>query len=167
MNISDICKPGVKTCGPKDTLAAAAGIMWQEGCGAVPVVDENGRLVGIVTERDICVAVATRRRLASEIAVDQVMSGSLVSCRLEDPVKDALRLMREAQVRRLPVLGEGGTLIGTVSVKDILLAVREFPCKTSREALQQEIILTLMAISQHHSPNTLELAEPRAMIPGA
>ncbi|MBI3856789.1 MAG: CBS domain-containing protein, partial [Planctomycetes bacterium] len=125
MNISEICTRGVKSCRPQDDLAAAAAIMWERDCGAVPVLDEAGKLVGVITDRDICIAVATRKRLASEIPVVEVMSGKAVACRTGDSIQEALRLMREARIRRLPILDEKGALKGIVSVNDIILAVRD------------------------------------------
>lgn len=166
MNISEVRIEGVRFCRPSDTLTAAAGVIWHHDCGAVPVLDEADRLAGVVTDRDIAIAVATRGREASETTVGEVMSGTVVSCRYRDSVREVLRIMRDAQVRRLPVLDERGALTGMVSVRDIIRAVRELPAKALREGLLQEIILTLMAISQHHTPSTLELAESRAMIPG-
>lgn len=167
MNISDICTRGVKNCYPGTDLATAAAIMWECDCGAVPVLDDVGKLVGMITDRDICIAVATRRRLASEIPVQEVMSGSVVSCRIGDSVKEALRIMREARIRRLPILDEKGVLKGIVSVNDIILAVQNLTVKSAKEALLQEIMVTLMAISQHRSPHGMQLAGIRSMVPSA
>jgi CBS-domain-containing membrane protein len=166
MNISDVCIEGVWFCRPNDPLATAAGVMWHHNCGAVPVLDEADRLVGVVTDRDLAIAMATRGWQASQTSVGEVMSGSTVSCRYRDSVREVLRIMRDTQLRRLPVLDERGALTGMVSVKDIIRSVQELPAKATREGLLQEVILTLMSISQHHTPNTLELAESRAMIPG-
>lgn len=163
MNISDVCTKGVKSCNAQDNLATAAGIMWECDCGAVPVLSDAGKLIGVVTDRDICIAVATRRRLAAEIPVSEVMSGKVVSCRFGDSVKEALRIMREAQIRRLPVLDEKGSLQGIVSVNDILLAVRELPAKAAKEALLQDVMVTLMAISQHRGPHTLQVLGTRSL----
>ena len=147
--------------------ATAAAIMWNHDSGSVPVLEPDGKLVGIVTDRDICIAVATRRRLASEIPVNEVMSGRVVACKFGDSVKEALRKMREAQIRRIPILDEAGRLKGIVSVADIIQAVRELKAQAPREALMQEIILTLMAISQRQAPHALQLAGVQAMVPGA
>lgn len=167
MKISEICTRGIRSCYPDTDLAAAAAAMWDCDCGAVPVLDDSGKLVGIITDRDICIAVATRRRLASDIPVKEVMSGNVMSCRLEDSAKDALRIMREAQVRRLPILDAEGRLKGMVSVNDIILAVRDCKVKAVKEALLQDVILTLMAISQHRQPHAMQLADIRAMVPCA
>lgn len=166
MNISDICTLGVRSCRPDDGLATAADIMWHHDFGSVPVVDAEEKLVGVVTDRDVCIAMATRRRQAADLPIGEVMSGQVVSCRLEDPVREALQLMRESRLRRLPVVDAQGRLKGIVSVKDIVRAARAMNATPAREALFGEIALTLMAISQHRTPSSIELADPRAMVPG-
>jgi CBS domain-containing protein len=158
MNISDICTSAVRYCRPEDSVSLAASLMWDGDCGAVPVVNEAGRLVGVITDRDICIAVATCRRYASEIPVREVMSGKVVSCKPEDSVKEALRIMRDEQLRRLPVLDGKGILRGIVTVNDIILAAKDVPMKAAREALTQDVMLTLMAISQHRKPREKKAA---------
>jgi CBS domain-containing protein len=167
MKVMDVCTRKVKVCRPDSDLAAAAQIMWDFDCGAVPVLDARDRLIGVITDRDICIAVATRKRLASEIPVKEIMSGTVVSCRLGDTLKEALRIMREAQIRRLPVLDEEGNLKGILAANDLILAIRDSKNKAEREALLPEVMMTLMSISQHRQPKREELAEIRAMVPGA
>jgi CBS domain-containing protein len=165
MNIADICTKNVRTCHPESDIAAAAVIMWETDCGAVPVLDDGGKLVGVVTDRDISIAVATRKNLAAETPVKDVMSGKVATCGIGDSVQGALKIMREAQIRRLPVLDENGKLRGMVSVNDIILAIRETKTKAVKEALLQEVTLTLMAISQNRRPHGMALAESRSMLP--
>jgi len=163
MNIADLCTRDLRSCRPETNLAEVVSILWERDCGAVPVLDGNGRFVGVITDRDVCVAVGTRGRLASEIAVKDVMSGKVACCRLGDSAKEALRIMREAQIRRLPVLDENGILQGMVTVGDIIRAIRDSKAKKGQDALLQEVILTLMAISQRHSPRGLQVAGTRAL----
>jgi len=164
MIISELCTRGVKSCLPEDNLATAAGIMWECDCGAVPVLSREGRLVGVITDRDICIAVGTRKTVASDIPVSEVMSGKVVSCRARDGAKDALRVMRDAQIRRLPVLDEKGSLKGIISVNDIIRAVLGMAEGQMKAAFLQEIMLTLMAISQHRSAHGLEPAGTKALV---
>lgn len=167
MNIIDICTKAVRFCRPQDNVAAAASVMWECDCGAIPVLDDAGKLIGVITDRDICIAVATRKQYAHDIPVSEVMSGMVISCKTGDPVKEALRLMREAKIRRLPVLDDKGMLRGIVSVNDIILAAHDVKVKAVKEALLQEIMLTLMAISQHHKPRAEQPAGARVLVPGA
>jgi CBS domain-containing protein len=120
MKVKDIMTVDVVTCGPDDDLAKLANLMWHADCGAIPVVDGE-RPVGVVTDRDAFVALATRFRPAQEIRVREVMSGRLWTCSPEDDLQAALKLMAERQVRRLPVVADG-RLCGIVSLND--LAVR-------------------------------------------
>jgi len=167
MIISDICSNAVRYCRPEDTLSTAAAVMWSCDCGAVPVVNERGRLVGVVTDRDICIALARFKRYACETLVSEVMAGQRASCKPGESVKEALRIMRETRLRRLPVVDENGVLRGIVSVNDILRAIRNLPMKAAREALTQEAMMTLMAISQHQKPRQKRAARTGSLVPGA
>ncbi len=167
MIISDICTNAVRYCRPEDNLATAASVMWSCDCGAVPVVDGMSRLVGVVTDRDVCIALARFKQHAWEVPVCEVMAGQRASCKPGDSAKEALRIMRENQLRRLPVVDEKGALRGIVSVNDIVRAVRALPVKSAREALTQDAMMTLMAISQHRKPRQKRAAKSGNLAPGA
>jgi len=99
--------------------------MWEQDCGVVPVVNEKKHVVGVVTDRDICMAVATRNLLATQINVDQLMKGEPHTCRLDDDIKAAVRMMATNAVRRLPVLNGAGELAGMLSLTDLVMASKE------------------------------------------
>jgi CBS domain-containing protein len=120
MRVREIMNPAVEACGPADNLSTAAGIMWRNDCGVVPVVDEARRVTGVITDRDICMAVATRDRLAARITVGELQSGRLHACGPGDDVRAALRVMEENQVRRLPVVDGDGALVGMLSLHDVV-----------------------------------------------
>ena len=82
--------------------------MWDYDCGALPVVNEAGHVIGMITDRDIAIAAATKRRPAAEIAVSEVISGNVCSCVRDDDIKSALKTMRHEKVRRLPVVKADG-----------------------------------------------------------
>ena len=167
MVISDICTSAVRYCRPEDNLSTAASVMWSCDCGAVPVVDKMARLVGVVTDRDVCIALARYKMHAWEVPVCEVMAGQRASCKPGDSVKEALRIMRENQLRRLPVVDDRGALRGIVSVNDIVRAVRALPVKATRESLTQEAMMTLMAISQHRKPRQKRAAKSGGLVQGA
>ncbi len=124
MIVKDVLTQPVVTCQPGTNLAAAAALMWENDCGVLPVLTENGQLGGIVTDRDICIALGTRNGLPSETTVREVMVTAPLTCNPADDVRSALQIMREAKVRRLPVIGENGALEGIVSISDIVLSAR-------------------------------------------
>jgi CBS domain-containing protein len=115
-------QPGV--CSPEDSLARAAQIMWDRDCGCVPVVDTERRLLGIVTDRDACMAAYTRGRRLDEISVASVMASDVVSCGPHDTPARAQVLMQNHRIRRLPVVDTEGRLIGIVSMADLAHALR-------------------------------------------
>ncbi len=124
MRVKELMTSDVKSCSLDTNLAAAAKIMWDRDCGVVPVTDEHGRVVGVITDRDICIAAATRARVEGEIPVRDVISKVVYTCAASDDVRQALETMRLRKVRRLPVVDQGGRLAGIVSVHDIALGAR-------------------------------------------
>jgi CBS domain-containing protein len=120
MNIREVMTPNPRSVSPSDSIQNAAAIMRDEDAGAVPVVD-NGRAVGIVTDRDIVVrVVAEGGQLNSPVR--DIVSRSLVSASPDMSTREAADLMSEYQIRRLPVV-ENDRLVGIVSIGD--LAVKE------------------------------------------
>jgi len=123
MKVKELMTTDVKHCSTETNLAAAAKIMREGDCGAVPVTDERGRVVGVITDRDICIAAATRPRTEGEIPVKDVISKALFTCAPGDDVRAALETMKARKVRRLPVV-EQGRLAGIVSIHDIAVQSR-------------------------------------------
>jgi CBS domain-containing protein len=111
--------PTPHTCGATDSLTRAAQIMWDGDCGAVPVIDADGKLCGMLTDRDVCIAAYTKGSPLSAIAVSAAMSKHPHSCKADDTLPRAIALMAEAQVRRLPVIDGAGHLVGILSLADI------------------------------------------------
>ena len=124
MKVKELMTTDVKRCTPETNLAAAAKIMWEGDCGAVPVTDERDRVVGVITDRDICIAAATRPRTEGEIPVKEVLSKPLYTCAPGDDVRSALETMKTRKIRRLPVVEQGGRLAGIVSIHDIAVQSR-------------------------------------------
>lgn len=122
MKVADVMSSPACTCSAEDPLARAAQIMWERDCGAVPVVDKQGRAIAVVTDRDICMAAFTQGRLVSELRVDQAMSKLVYTCHPEDRLSTAERTMRVHQVRRLPVVDDAGRLLGVLSINDVCRA---------------------------------------------
>jgi CBS domain-containing protein len=139
MRVEEFMTKSPRTCRSDDTLSQAAQIMWEADCGAVPVVssDGEGRVVGIVTDRDVCMAGYTRGRPLQEIRVREAMAKDLRCCKASDTLAEAEASMRSAQVRRLPVVDESGHLVGLLSLADLAReAARERGSK--RPAISEE-----------------------------
>jgi CBS domain-containing protein len=149
MKARDIMSPLPHTCGPHTDLATVAKIMWDHDCGFVPVVDASGLVAGVVTDRDICIATATRRLLPEHMSAGQVMTTPIHACVLDDSVRAVLSTMKQFRVRRVPVLDAGGRLQGVLSLNDIVLASSE-----KREPKASDIVSTMAAICAHRSLQT-------------
>jgi len=143
LSVREIMADTVATCSPDEPLNAAARLMWEHDCGAVPVTLE-GTLVGIITDRDICIAAYTQGRPLANIAIRDVMARHVHSCSPNDTLVRAASLMADARVRRLPVVDAGQRLVGIVSMADI---ARGASVLGQREAAELVFQLT-RAISQ-------------------
>jgi CBS domain-containing protein len=122
MKVSDLMSRQVASIRVTDHASAAARLMWDCDCGAVPVLDEDSRAVGIITDRDICMATLHQDRPASAIAIWEAMSKTLHSCAPDDNVGTAAELMRKYQIRRVPVLDKERRLVGILSLADVVRA---------------------------------------------
>jgi CBS domain-containing protein len=118
MTLEQLMTRDLSACSPNDTLDCAARIMWERDCGVVPIV-VSGRAVGVITDRDICMAAYTQGKRLSDIPVSTVAMKSVVSARRQDSPETAEQLMRKYQVRRLLVTDEDGRLLGLVSLGDL------------------------------------------------
>jgi CBS domain-containing protein len=121
MKIEQLMTPSPATCGATENLAQVVERMWAANCGIIPVVDDAGHVVAVITDRDVCIAAATRGLAPGEILAADMQRRPVVSCRPEDDVRTALALMKKHRVRRLPVTTEAGILHGIVSLDDIAL----------------------------------------------
>jgi CBS domain-containing protein len=120
---SDVMKPvkASSCCTPKDTAAHAARAMRDSGCGCSPVVEntESLKLVGVVTERDVCCGVAADDQRASEISVEKIMRPPSACCGADEPVAEVRRKLHEHRATSLPAVDKAGCCCGTVSVHNL------------------------------------------------
>lgn len=144
MLIQDVMSTSVQTCRSHESLNVAAQKMWEAEIGAVPVLDDKQRVVGMITDRDICMAAHMQGRLLSDLIVAESMSRSLVTCSPTDTIAHAEQLMREHGVRRLPVV-VNRRVVGIVSVTDLARAV----ARSHRG--QGELLETMAAVSEQRS----------------
>jgi CBS domain-containing protein len=149
MKVQDLMTSSVKSCRPETNLAAVAVQMWDGDCGVVPVVDEEGKLQGVVTDRDICIAVATKGRRAEEISAGEMMSRQVFSCFPENDPRVALQIMAEHKVHRLPVVDLTGQLLGIISINDMILEAKDIKGKKREGPSYEDVVETLKSICGH------------------
>lgn len=135
------------TCGSDDTVGRAAQLMWEHDCGVIPVVDRGGRVVGMITDRDICMATFTQDKAPGHIPVSSVMSKQVHSCHAEDSIERAERLMKDRQVRRIPIVDDNDRPVGVLSLNDIARSAASL----SGDIMQRELTETLAAIGAHRA----------------
>lgn len=135
-----------KICTTADTLHRAAQLMWDHDCGSVPVVDAAGKLAGIVTDRDVCMSSFTRGRPLHEIQVGDAMSTSLFTISPKSSVEAAVALFRERQVRRAPVVDSNGTLVGMLSLADLVCASGDG--KIQKHVKPEAVLAAVHAVSK-------------------
>lgn len=149
MKVEDLMTQDVGACRAYDAADKVAKVMWEQDCGAVPVVDQDRRVVAMLTDRDICMAALTQGRALSEIRVSSAMSKNLWACRRDDDLANAEAVMRKHKVRRLPVVDADGKLAGILSLSDLArAAVRPKQGKTRKKGVElTDVGQTLGAIS--------------------
>jgi CBS domain-containing protein len=145
MKVQDVMVKGVRFCNPDTNLATVTKIFWEQGCGALPVV-ENGRAIGMITDRDIAIALGTRNAKAGETFVRDVALPKVFFCLGQDDIHTALNTMRAQQVRRLPVVDNEGALVGILSLDDIVLFAEETP---TGELTYTDVVDTMKSIYEH------------------
>ncbi len=121
MNVQALMNPNVKSAGTGASVADVIVIMQVNDCGAIPIVDEENKVVGIITDRDICLSLGPRRLPAAGIAVTDMMSKKVYACGPDEEVSAALETMKNKKVRRLPVIDDEGRLVGILSMDDVVL----------------------------------------------
>ena len=157
MRVEQIMSRPAVTCRQDDALDTAAGLMWDNDCGVVPVVGDDGAVVGILTDRDICMAAYTQGKHLRAIPVSRAMAKQVFSCRPDHSLEAAEGLMTERRVRRLPVVDGVGHLVGVISLNDI---AREAASSPKGNGAQREVANTLAAICQPRA-HALQSVQPR------
>lgn len=118
MKVSDVMTREVKSCPADADLNRAAQIMWEADCGVVPVVDVENRVVGVITDRDTCMAAYTKGLPLCSIRVAEAMANEVFTCSSQDGIEKALTMMQQNRVRRLPVVDGAMKLVAIFSMND-------------------------------------------------
>ena len=151
MKVKDVMTPHAKTIWLTESLADAAQMMWENDCGVLPIVKDQ-KVVGMITDRDICMATALRDRNPSGISLEEVMTGQVYAVTPEDDIDRALRQMQEHQIRRLPVINAEGELEGILSLNDIVLSSKTADGRAVDSIDYGDVVKTYQAICQHPAP---------------
>ncbi len=159
MKVRDIMTVNASACRPESDLASAAMIMWKHDCGSVPVVNGAGVIVGIITDRDICMSLAFNERAAANVTVGEIVTGKVYTCAPDDDVKDALQIMSDQKLRRLPVVDNDGALRGILSINDVILHSKRGESKKGKYVSHKDVMQTLKALSQHRESDQETHAE--------
>ncbi|HSQ67308.1 MAG TPA: CBS domain-containing protein [Polyangiaceae bacterium] len=155
MNISEVMTRNVRSCSAGDHLDYAARLMWENDCGCVPVVDGEGRVTAMLTDRDICMAAYTQNQPLSQIPVSTASSRGVFFARAGDSVETAERLMQMKQVRRIPIVDDDQHLVGILSLNDLARAQHSFGRKAHNGLSTDSIADTIAAIGEPRTRPTM------------
>lgn len=153
VTVEEVMHRGAHCCRLTDSCGRAAQVMWERDCGALPIRDEHGHVVGIITNRDICMAGYTKGCSVWKIPVAAVSSLCVHSVSPEDSVDYAEELLKRHRVRRLVVLDRGGNLVGMLSLADL---VRRSPALGRQPELGADRLASVFASVSRRNGATRE-----------
>jgi CBS domain-containing protein len=150
MLVRDLMQREVVTCHETDSLCVAAERMWEGRCGSLPVVNDEGEVVAMITDRDVCMAVCREAFSPAITSVQRVASPNVVTIHLSEHADAAEEIMRRHRVRRLPVVDSARRLVGIVSIHD--LAKQAHWAGTRGDRLNPESVVTTEIAIGRHAP---------------
>jgi CBS-domain-containing membrane protein len=156
MNVAKVMTRDASACSPRDTLNRAAQLMWERDCGFLPVIDEERHVVGVVTDRDICMGSYTQGKALWDLPVSSVMSKLVHTCDPGDDATDVERTMRDKKIRRVPVVDGAGELVGVVTLGDLARCSQSGPLSKATSGLA--IAKTLASICEPRAPQESTVA---------
>ncbi|MBZ5677994.1 MAG: CBS domain-containing protein [Acidobacteriia bacterium] len=160
MRVEDVMTKDVSVCSPGTNAAAAAEIMWNRDCGILPVLEDSGQLVGMVTDRDLFIALGTQNRNPSDLQVGEIMHREPSACSPEDDVRNALKTMAKQRLRRLPVIDKSREIKGILSIDDVILQAKA----ETDGVFKDDVIRTLKAICQNEPRKSPRQELPQAKL---
>ncbi len=156
MRVEDLMTRQVQWCRPEGSLEQAARLMWDHDCGCIPVCTGDGvnRVVGMITDRDVCMSALFQGKSLRDLRVSDAMSKSVETCRSTDTLAQAEKTMRGGRIRRLPVLDKDDVLVGMISLADLAREAAREQTRPHKEITETEVGDTLATICQS-SPHSL------------
>jgi CBS domain-containing protein len=161
MKVQDVMMRTAASCTPETNLGSAVEILWSRNCGMLPVVDARQKVIGVVTDRDLCVALGTRNKLPGKMTVGEVAKGEVYVCQAQDDIHVALQTMAQYKVRRLPVVNRDGVLEGILSMDNVILHTDVGPWGRASGLSHEEVIKTLQRI---YGPSLPQIVETRTAV---
>ncbi len=152
MRVSEVMTPNVRSCTPQTDLETVAMEMWNGDCGSIPVMDDDGMPIGMITDRDIAMAGALQHRSLRDITTGEVTnSRDVYCCNSEDTIASALQAMSEGHVHRLPVIDGNGRLQGILSADDVVACAERGKRGEGKPDVSYDDAMTaLKAVCKHH-----------------
>jgi len=145
MKIQELMTKNVQTCRPTDSLSHAAQAMWEADVGCLPVVDDEQLVVGMITDRDICMAAHLRGAPLWAVPVADAMAKVVFSCAPNDKPADVIELCSDKRVRRVPIVDEAGKLLGLITLAGLAHAIESAKSKPGVSA--KDVCATLGAVT--------------------
>jgi len=146
MKVRELMTKTIAICHSETNLASAGALKWESDCGVLPVVDERKKVIGILTDRDVCIALTTNDRRPSAMTVGDISGPRAFVCSQDNDVQLALKLMREHRIHRVPVVNKAGILEGILSLKDIVLRAEKDVGRKRPDISYDDVVLTLQTI---------------------
>ena len=148
MKVDELMTRKVTTCRPDDTLERAARFMWDGDCGSLPVCDHENHVVGMITDRDICMAALFAGKALNELPVYLSMAKQVLICNAEQDISTVEKSMREKRVRRVPVVDAQGALVGIIGLADLAREAASERAAADKDVTESEVGDTLAAICE-------------------
>lgn len=152
MNVRDIMSSTVSCCGLQDDLESVALMMESNACGSMPITNDLGQAIGMITDRDIALAAASRHKALWQLHAEDFLTGQPVTvCHADDDIHTALSIMQRARVHRLPVINGDNEVLGMLSMDDVISRAERGVRGNGSPALSfDDTVMTLKAMSRHH-----------------
>ena len=151
MKVRDVMTAAAVCCKPETNIGSAVELLWSHDCGMLPVVDNDRKLLGILTDRDICIAMGTRNRLPGDLTVAEVAIPNVFTCGPDDEIHEAVGTMAQNHVRRLPVVDSQGIVQGILSMDDVITHGDLNKWQGCCELSAEEIVRSLKRLFDKHA----------------
>jgi CBS domain-containing protein len=163
MKVKEVMTQPAVCCRPETNVGRAVELMWNRNVGMLPVVDNDGKLIGVVTDRDICIAMGTRNRLPGELTVGEIAIRRVFTCKPNNDIHEALNAMGSHQVRRLPVVNDQGTPQGLLSMDDLVLHSEVGKLRGACDLSSEEVASTMKKVYGLRQPVVPSKLSPTAI----